>query len=803
MRRSPSLVPGIRVAMACLLAGALASTVRAAAPTDDDQRRQIEMLIGAYYTAVAAEDADTVVDLHHWENSFERDKVRALAEQAFAVADSQFERVRIQSVDLYPERGIGLARVDVEYTVRSIDGADSFSGRQETAIVIVNRDRGWRIGKVARAADFDLTVAASQLGELSQELEATVPAGPHGAPESSQSQHKVPKLAPATPAVATTVAAGDGSTSTSVTSAGNGGGITFFALRRNTTGACEVVAGPEGISPGDTVLGAFPVFGAAQQAISENCGGAEDVDQPSSSTAATAKALTTERLYEPDDTVTRGSWGTVTRIAGDDAFANATDGGRPVEDGFFVHPGSGGPTEIVYLHDGSPVTLRGRSTIIDCVDYCGGAGTVTFAILGDGRELWNSGVVRHAGPGATFAVSLVGVSEIRLISTDGGNGIGEDWAAWLDLRVGDEPSDSSAPSATSAVATSSGGPAILAIPRYRADESTAGAWVIDLSDGSAAFVDRVGIDGSSYRRRSMNLNVFAVLGRQKDRPAAPGEILAGEIRTRAGAVTGLFLVETSTGAAAYLADLEKEPYRATYRPVNGRPAAAIASGDGNFALVMRRDSTGGTDGAYLYHATSGQCVYFAHVGEMQPDPVVQFTSNLPKMEGRVAALPLQNGGEATPEGLLIDESTGILFRVSGLERDPLRLTTARQSLGLFEFFPESPSWDASSRFVLVPGFSDNGAADAVFVVDAGTGRMAVLKDVRSGRAMHLIGSTRILEVSPDSSASGGVALAAVPKVGGSGTTDGAWVFDADGDEILVLENVRGPHNLKIRRIDSQ
>ena len=152
---------------AVLLACLWPAVTFAAAPTDEE-RRQIDRLIFAYYVAVAAENVDEVVDLHHSENSFERNKIEALAEQAFAAADSEFERVRIQSIDLFPERGIGLVRVGVDYVVRSFDASDSFSGHIDAAIVLKRGSKGWRIGKVGRAADFDLTNAVSQIAAKSR-----------------------------------------------------------------------------------------------------------------------------------------------------------------------------------------------------------------------------------------------------------------------------------------------------------------------------------------------------------------------------------------------------------------------------------------------------------------------------------------------------------------------------------------------------------------------------------------------------------------------------------------------------------
>ena len=503
-----------------------------------------------------------------------------------------------------------------------------------------------------------------------------------------------------------------------VASATAPGAITFYALSRKTTGECVVVAGAEGISPGDTVYGAFPDFRQAQDAVTANCSGAQSVPAISAPAAEPGPPLTADRLYEPDDTVTRGQWGGVTRIGGNPQFAKAREGGRALGDGFFTHPGNGGATEIVYVHDGSELVLRGVATVIDCVDHCGAAGSVEFSIQGDGQELWTSGLVRHGDPGSSFAVGLEGVREIRLITSDGGNGTAEDWAAWLDLDIGSDAKP--VPVQTISVTGAASGVArsFLAVPRYEADESTAGAFVIDLGDGSAEFVDRVKVAESTVRRRAMNHNIFAALGRSTDDPANPGEILAGEIRSTSGAVLGLFLVDTSTGAVAYLDDLVNEPHRAILRRVNGRPAEAIASNDGNFALVMRRGGSGATEGAYLYHATTGECVYFNQVNKMAPDPTVRFINGMPEIEGRVAAIGLQGGGEATTHALLVEEASGAIYLVGGLERDPNEVAVVRQQLGLFEFFPPSPEVASSQRFILVPGFSDNGATGAVFVVDA-------------------------------------------------------------------------------------
>ncbi len=778
-------------------------TVCPAETPTDAERRQIEMLVRAYYRAVADEDVEEVVSLYHWGDSSERDKVIARVEQAFKIADSEFYAVRVSEVDVYPVRRLGLARVGVEYRVKRFDGGDGFSGHLDAAVVLVRGPNGWRIGKVARAADFDLTAAASRFANLSSELEASVPAAPAGVPDPLPTTGKLPKLATQSSPVVQTSPTGGGAAGTGVTTVSAGGGLTFFAIRQKATGQCVVVAGAEGISPGDTVYGAFLEFGRAQESVKANCDGGQPAAAAPATAAGGGEPLTTDRLYEPDEEITRGRWGTVVRIAEDPNLAGATEGGRAVDDGLYAPPGNDGPTEVVYRHDGSKANLRGTASVVDCFSYCGGQGSVNFVIRGDGRELWSSGLVRQNDPGRAFVVDLEGVHEVRLTSTDGGNGTTEDWAAWLDLEVASSSAQPTTRPIFSAPPPSVVTSPILVVPRYGGDESTTGIFFIRLDDGTAVFIDKIKGAPLSFRRRIVNQGVFTALGRTTDRPAKPGEILAGEIRASDGHVKGIFLVDTSTGAVAYLDDPGSASHGAMLRHVNGRPAAAIASDDGNFALIMRRDGSGRTDGAYLFHGTSGQCVYFAHVDDMGPNPIVEFTSELPAMEGKVAAVELQDGSEATPEALLIDGGSGRVYRVGALEHQPTQVTVTRQEVDLFQFFPVTPTTPTPQRFVLIPGFSGNGATDSVFILDAGSGRMAVLKNVRKRGGMRLDGSGQnLFSHLPESDGRPRV-LAAAPKVGASGTTNGAWVFDSASGEVLFLENIRGSHDLRIHRVIQQ
>jgi hypothetical protein len=153
----------------------------------------------------------------------------------------------------------------------------------------------------------------------------------------------------------------------------------------------------------------------------------------------TRDRLVKQDLYFPDNAVIRGQWGSAIPINEDVHFQkcdrNNLERGFRIQNGLFAHPGKRGPSEIIYEHDGSQAVLSGYATVLDCLPSCGRAGSVKFIIEGDGRVLWESHLIKQADPGKPFRVGLGGIRELRLIVNDGGNGNGEDWAAWLNLDL--------------------------------------------------------------------------------------------------------------------------------------------------------------------------------------------------------------------------------------------------------------------------------------------------------------------------------------------------------------------------------
>ncbi len=95
--------------------------------------------------------------------------------------------------------------------------------------------------------------------------------------------------------------------------------------------------------------------------------------------------------------------------------------------------GTHAPSEIAYALDGAYARFRATAVAAEK------GGTVVFKVLGDGRELFASAVLRGAGQAAAVDVPLDGVAELRLVVTDAGDGYGADMANWIGARLQARP----------------------------------------------------------------------------------------------------------------------------------------------------------------------------------------------------------------------------------------------------------------------------------------------------------------------------------------------------------------------------
>ena len=65
----------------------------------------------------------------------------------------------------------------------------------------------------------------------------------------------------------------------------------------------------------------------------------------------------------------------------------------------------------------------------------GNSGSVRFQVFGDGVLLYDSGVVRGGQAAKAVSVSVLNVTELRLVVTNGGDNNNNDHADWADARV--------------------------------------------------------------------------------------------------------------------------------------------------------------------------------------------------------------------------------------------------------------------------------------------------------------------------------------------------------------------------------
>jgi len=97
-------------------------------------------------------------------------------------------------------------------------------------------------------------------------------------------------------------------------------------------------------------------------------------------------------------------------------------GGKIYRHGLYAHA----PAELRWQLDGSWNTLTGS-----CGSTSGQATEMEFRIVGDGKVLWDSGMVKD-GAVKPFSVTVSGVKELKLITGTGRDEKTSDWSTWLE-----------------------------------------------------------------------------------------------------------------------------------------------------------------------------------------------------------------------------------------------------------------------------------------------------------------------------------------------------------------------------------
>ena len=104
-----------------------------------------------------------------------------------------------------------------------------------------------------------------------------------------------------------------------------------------------------------------------------------------------------------------------------------TIAGQTFPNGVGTHANSTIALEV----DGNALALSGSAG----VDDESGRGTVMFKVQADGKEIWNSGLMKSKDAAKEFSLDVKGVKSLVLLVADGGDGIDGDHADWANLKV--------------------------------------------------------------------------------------------------------------------------------------------------------------------------------------------------------------------------------------------------------------------------------------------------------------------------------------------------------------------------------
>ncbi len=105
-----------------------------------------------------------------------------------------------------------------------------------------------------------------------------------------------------------------------------------------------------------------------------------------------------------------------------------TIAGRGFDHGVGTHANSSIPLEV----DGNALVLSGCVGVDDETE---GRGSVVFKVEANGKEIWNSGLMRSKDAAKDFSLDVKGVKTLDLLAVDGGDGSDYDHADWGDLKI--------------------------------------------------------------------------------------------------------------------------------------------------------------------------------------------------------------------------------------------------------------------------------------------------------------------------------------------------------------------------------
>lgn len=108
--------------------------------------------------------------------------------------------------------------------------------------------------------------------------------------------------------------------------------------------------------------------------------------------------------------------------------------------------GTHAPSTMLLSLDGKATRFTAKVGVDDYA--AANRASVEFKVIGDGRELWTSGILKGGKPATPCEIGLAGIRTLQLVVTNGGDGTDSDHADWIEPLItyeGAAPSEWSPP----------------------------------------------------------------------------------------------------------------------------------------------------------------------------------------------------------------------------------------------------------------------------------------------------------------------------------------------------------------------
>ncbi len=332
----------------------------------------------------------------------------------------------------------------------------------------------------------------------------------------------------------------------------------------------------------------------------------------------------------------------------------------------------------------------------------------------------------------------------------------------------------------------------ITLPRFGSGDQPDVFLYFDHKNGSGYLVEGLRRAPTQLRTQRLPDNLFQQIGRAASQAAIHGELLVMPIFASRDSVRDALFVETSTGYVAYLDEFGKNDKLGTLVTVIGRPFGPLAAGDGNFVLLQRRDSSGKTDGAYLYHGPTGKAIYIAGLAKLSTDLKGSPPSSC--RNSKAASAPPRSSMAAPPPATcLVDAASGKVSFLDLTGGAPERLTARATQLDLLTAFAADKLNPSLQRFVVEP-LDEGGVTRAVLVIDVASGAVALIDNPLATPTLRILPQNVYNVLRPSAGD--------IPRTFSTvrNGLDGVWLIDSLSAMIVYIARPTVPAELRISAV---